>query len=128
MGQNFKGECQQRIASQYRRRLVKFFVRRGFAAPQFIIIHRWQIIMHQRITVHTFKRSTNAQSAGAGHIEQARGLKHQKWPQTFPGAQRRIAHGTQQTRRGALGKQLLKHRIRGRGRILQSCFKLCFGC
>ena len=68
------------------------------------------------------------QSAGAGHIEQARGLKHQKRPQAFSSAQRGIAHGIQQPRRGALGKQLLKHRIRGRCRVLQSCLKLNFGC
>ena len=116
-GQNFKCQREQRVSRKYGRRLVKFLVRRGLAAPQVVIIHRRQIIMHQRIAMHAFERRPHPQGAGRGHIEQARRFNHQKWPQALSRPQRRIAHGAQQTRRCAFGQQLLQQGIRCRCRF-----------
>ncbi len=66
MGQNLKCQREQRVSRKDRRRLVKFLVRRGLAAPQVIIIHRRQIIMHQRIAMHAFQCRPHPQGAGSG--------------------------------------------------------------
>jgi len=49
MGATSRTECQrlQRVRGQYRGCLVELAVQRRFAATDVIIVHRWQIIVHQ---------------------------------------------------------------------------------
>ena len=59
--QNLKCPRQQRIADQNRRRLAKNLMARRPTAPQIVIIHRRQIVMHQRISMHHFNRTRRRQ-------------------------------------------------------------------
>ena len=68
--QNVEGEGQQAVAGENRGRLVEFLVRGRLAAPQVVVVHRRQIVMHQRIAVHAFERRARHQRALARHVEQ----------------------------------------------------------
>ena len=47
-----EGECLQGIASQNGCGLAKAYVAGWVAATQVVVVHRWQVIMHQGIGVH----------------------------------------------------------------------------
>ena len=59
--QNFKCHRLQGVTCQDRRCLVKFYMTAWLSASGGGIIHRWQIIMHQRIGVQTFDCGGGAQ-------------------------------------------------------------------
>ena len=95
-GQNVEGQSQQRVAGQDRGRLVEFLVHGRLAAPQVVIVHRRQVVMHQRIAMQQFERAAGQQRAVARRAEQRGGLDHQKGPQPFAAAERGMAHGGHQ--------------------------------
>jgi len=45
--QQFECECLQGVARQYRCGFIERFVAGGFAAPQVVVVHGWQVVMHQ---------------------------------------------------------------------------------
>ena len=87
IGDHFKGLGQKRVARQDRRRLVKLLVAAWLTAAQVIIIHRWQIVMDQRIAVHHFNSSRDPKGRTARYLEQGCGTQHQKRAQAFTIAQ-----------------------------------------
>jgi len=52
--QHLEGQSLQGVAGQDGGRLVELLVTRGFATPEIIVVHRWQIVVDQRISVHEF--------------------------------------------------------------------------
>ena len=101
--QDVEREGQQPVACQDRGRFVERLVGGGLAAAQVVIVHRRQVVVHQRIAVHAFERRTDHQSAFAGDVKQRGGARHQKRPQPLAPAEARVAHGVEQ----ALGARAL---------------------
>ena len=50
-GEHFERERLQSIAGEDRGRLVELPVRRRAAAPQIVVVHRRQIVVHERVGV-----------------------------------------------------------------------------
>ena len=61
--QNVEREGQQRVAGEDRGRLVVGLVRGRLAAAQVVIVHRRQVVVHQRIAVHAFERGSRRAAA-----------------------------------------------------------------
>jgi hypothetical protein len=61
IGQDLEGKGEQRIARQDRRRFVERLVHGGPAAPYIVIVHRRQIVMHERIAMDAFDRRADIQ-------------------------------------------------------------------
>ena len=64
---NFKRDRQQRVSSQHGDAVAENFVARRAAAPEIIVIHAREIIVHQRISVDAFDRA----GEGKGGIDVA---------------------------------------------------------
>ena len=94
-----EGEREQRVAGQDRGRLVEGLVHRRPPAPQIVVVHGRQVVVHQRITMDEFERAAGVQRAGAADAEQRRALHHQKRPQAFAAAERAMPHGGEQALR-----------------------------
>ena len=58
-----KSKALQRVADQQRCGLVEFNVTGGFAAPQNVVVHARQVVMHQRICVDEFNRNPGCRRA-----------------------------------------------------------------
>jgi hypothetical protein len=71
-------------------------VHRGLPAPQIVVVHRRQIVVHERIAVHAFERGTDHQRAFPRHVEQGGGFDHQKRPNSFSRAQARVTNRIEQ--------------------------------
>jgi hypothetical protein len=77
-----------------------------FSAPQVIVVHRRQIIMHQRVGMQHFHRSGDSDGTGFIHPEQRSAFHHQEGAQPLAAAQRGIAHRLGQPAFGAFdGRQ-----------------------
>ena len=72
--QDVEGEGQQAVAGEDRGRLVERLVHGRPAAAQIVVVHRRQVVMHQRIAVHEFDRGAGHQRVLAPDAEQRRGL------------------------------------------------------
>ncbi len=79
--------------------------RTGLAAPQVVVVHRRQVVVHQRIGVQHLDRGGDPRGAGLRHREQGGGLHHQEGPQPLAAAQRGVAHGLGQARLGAVDRR-----------------------
>ena len=119
--QDVEGERQQPVAGEDRGRLVERLVRGRPAAPQVVIVHRGQVVMHERIAVHEFERGAGHQGALARRLEQRRGLDHQERPQPLAAAEAHIAHRIHQALRPrALLGQRRRRRAAGRAALSMS--------
>ena len=94
-----EGERQQRVAGKNRGRFVEGLVDGWPPAAQVVIVHRRQIVMHQRIAMHAFERGARHQRACGRGAEQRRGLDDQKRAQALAAVEGRMAHGRKQARR-----------------------------
>ena len=99
--QDVEGKRQQAIAGENRGRFVVFLVRRRLPAPQVVIVHGRQVVVHQRIAMHAFQGRTGHQSLPARDREQCRTFHHHKGPEALAAAETGIAHGLDQARRAA---------------------------
>ena len=125
-----KGVGKKRVSCEDRGRFVESLVNRGFAAPQVIIVHRGQIVMHQRIGMHAFHGRRDAPQRTAIHAEQRSALDDEKSTKALAAAQRRIAHRFQDAglRTGDRGKQGLKAFFRKKGGVGQRRFECGDAC
>ena len=94
-------EGQQPVAGEDRGRIVERLVHRRLAAAQVVIVHRRQVVVHQRIAVHAFERGAGHQRLLAIDAEQRRAFHHQERTETLAGAQAGVAHGLEQPGRPA---------------------------
>jgi hypothetical protein len=83
---------EQRITDQNRDRITINFVARRPAAPEIVIIHGRQIVVHKRIGMDHFHGARRRQSIL--HLAAARpsGKEHKPRPQPLPGGQERITN------------------------------------
>ena len=78
-----KGERLQSIAGENRRRFVKLYMASWTPPPQFIVIHRWQIIVNQGIRMNHFECARRSHESV---IRRAEGLsrgENESRPETF---------------------------------------------
>src|SRR6266545_2356208 len=94
--QDVERKSQKTVARKNRGRFIEGLVRGGLAAPQVVIVHRWQIVMRQRIAMHAFERDTGHQRLLARHAEEARTLDHQERAEPLARAEACIAHGVEE--------------------------------
>jgi hypothetical protein len=92
-------------------------VGRGPAAPEIVVVHAGQIVMHQRIGVQHLDRGCGTQRPRVVDAEQPRAMLHQERAQPLAARERRIAHrivdsGMQTVR---LGQDGVQHRLDGLG-------------
>ena len=99
--QDLERECEQRVARQYRRRLIESPMHGGTAAAQVVIVHRRQVIMDEGVAMHAFNGGTRLQRAGFIHAKEASALGDEKGPDPLAGRQQRIAHRLHKARGGA---------------------------
>ncbi len=91
--QDLEGERQQRIAGKDRRPLVERLVHSRLAAPHVVIVHRRQVVVHERIAVHAFERRCRIERRPGFDAEQPRTLDDEERPEAFAAAEQRVAHG-----------------------------------
>ncbi len=92
VGQNLEGKGQQRVAGQHRRRLVELPVRGRLAAPQVVVVHAGQVVVHQGIGVQGLDRGADPQSPILRNVEQSRAGQDQEGPEPLSAGENRIAH------------------------------------
>ena len=101
--QNVEGKRQQAVAGEDRGRLVEFLVRGRLPAPQVVIVHRRQIVVHQRIAMHAFERGAGHQRLrGAARRTGAAVSTTRNGRNRLPPPRLDIAHGVHQARRPRL--------------------------
>ena len=64
-----KGERQQCVAGKNRSRIIECFMHRRSSAAEVVVVHRRQIVMHQRIAMDELKRGAGHKCAGSIYIE-----------------------------------------------------------
>ncbi len=118
--QNLEGERQQRIAGQNRGRLVESLVHGRPAAAQVVIVHRRQVVMHQRIAVQQLDGRACASCPLGWNTEKPCRLDRQEGPQPLAAAEGAMPHRRDQTRRSSefarncgIGQQGLQQRLDG---------------
>ena len=94
--QNVEGKGEEAVAGQDGGCFVIGLVGGRPSAPQIVIVHGRQVVMHQRIAVDEFECGAGHQGLRARHAEQARRLDHQERAKTLAAAQAAIAHGVEQ--------------------------------
>ena len=66
---NLEGESEQSIAGKDRRRLVEGDMHGGPSAAQRIVVHGWQIVMHERVAMDAFERAGYGKRVVLAHPE-----------------------------------------------------------
>ena len=85
--QHVESKGEQPVAGQDRGRLVELLVRGGPAAAEIVVVHRRQVVMHQRVAVHELDGGAGHQRMLALDAEQRGRLDRQKGPQPFAAAE-----------------------------------------
>ena len=98
-GENVERQREQPVARQDGGGLVERLMSGRSAAPQVVVVHRRQVVVRQRIAVHTFERAPRQQGALAHHAEQRGALHHQERPEALAAAEADIPHRIKQPRR-----------------------------
>ena len=65
-----KAMVSKRVAGEDRGRLVKGLVHGRAAPAQVVVIHRRQIVMHERVAMHAFERASGVERGLLAHAEQ----------------------------------------------------------
>ena len=97
--QKIEREGEQAVAGEDGGRFVELLVRGRPAAPQIVIVHRRQVVMHQRVAMHAFERRAGHQRARARHVEQGGRLDDQKRAKALAATEAHVAHRVEQPAR-----------------------------
>src|SRR6185312_3353270 len=90
--EQLEGERLQPVADQNRRRLVVGLVAGGSAAAQIVIVHRRQIVVHERVHVHELDGARRTLHLALREPECAGGGKYEGRPHAFASAEYAVAH------------------------------------
>ena len=90
--QQLKGQRLQGIAHQHRGGLIERLVTGRPAAAQIIVIHRRQIVVHQRIDVHELDGAGRRLDLILRQAQGTRGGEQQRRPDALAAAQHAVAH------------------------------------
>ena len=96
--QGAEGQALQAVAGEDRAGFIEFLVGGRLAATQIVVVHRRQIVMHQRIGVDQLHRTGRAVGLlGLAAQRFARGVG-QQWTHAFAAIHHAVAHGFVQPR------------------------------
>ena len=93
VAQDLEGQRQKGVAGQDGGRLVEGDVQGRAPAAQRVVVHRRQVVMHQRVAMDAFERAGGGKRVVFLDAEQSRRFDQKKGPQPLAAAKRRIAHG-----------------------------------
>ncbi len=83
---------EQRVSGEEGGRFVIGLVGRGASAPQIVVVQTWQIVVDERIGVHTFNRDRRGKSRFVTGAKQLCRGEHQYGAQAFAATFYRVAH------------------------------------
>ena len=90
--ENLERNRQKRVASEHRRRLVERDMCRRPTAPEIVVVHAGQVVVHERIGVQHLDGRGHAQRMGRLDTEQPRGFEDQERPEALSAGKGGIAH------------------------------------
>ena len=95
--QHVEGEGEQAVAGQDRGRLVEGLVRGRPAAAQVVVVHRRQVVVHQRIAMHAVRAPRRPSARARAATPNSAALSTTRNGRSrLPPPRRRIAHGLEQ--------------------------------
>ena len=98
-----EGESLQRITGEDRRPLVISLPYRWLAAPQFVVVHRRQIVVHQRVAMDAFDCRGGRQRRLAFDAEKGGRVENKIGAETLAPRQNRMAQRLGQPPRRTCG-------------------------
>jgi hypothetical protein len=103
-GECLEGKRLEGITTEDRRCFIECAVAGGQASSQVVIVHRWQIIVHQRVGMNHFDGDCCRNGLLPGAPTGPGSLKGECRPQSFARRQEHMSHGGDQTRSGFAGE------------------------
>jgi hypothetical protein len=104
------------------------------AAAKIVVVHRWQVVMHERVAMHALNRTGGRKGARFRHTEERCAFDQQERAQAFSAAGR-VPHRFHEPRRtenftalGLTAQQRCERRFRGGGNRVEAAKKILFGC
>ncbi len=95
----------QGIAGEYGHRFAENDMASRLAAAQRVVIHRWQVVVNQRVRVDQLHGACCRIELATIVAECMRGGVHQQWAQTLATTQHGIAHRAMQIDGGLCGRR-----------------------
>ena len=105
LGEQLERQRLQGVAGEDRHRLAELDVAGGPAATQRIVVHRGQVVVHQRVGVDQFHHAGRCIQRGAVLAQRFRRGVDQQRAQPLDATQPGIAHRTVQFGGGAIGRR-----------------------
>jgi hypothetical protein len=93
LAQDLERKGEQGVAGENRRCLVEGLVYGWTSAAQVVVVHGWQVVVHQRVAMDAFDGSRSIQSLLLRYTEEGSRLDDQERPKALAAAKRGIAHG-----------------------------------
>ena len=96
-GEHLERERLQRVAGEDRRRLVELPMRRRAAAPQIVVVHRRQVVVHERVGVNELDGRGDGVERVFGRADELAACVHEQGPDALAAAEHRVAHRVEQS-------------------------------
>jgi hypothetical protein len=104
-GEDAEGVRQEGVAGEDRHRLAEDRVARRAPAPEVVVVHRRQVVVHERVGVDHLERARDRQHVGLGGVEELAGRDAERRPQALAAREEAVAHrAVQVARRRVLGR------------------------
>ena len=89
---NFKCLREQRVTGENRNALAEDFVIREFASAIIVVVHRWQIVVHQRIGMDAFDGAGERKCVGRPSTTGRRRRENEGGAHSFAAGKQRVTH------------------------------------
>ena len=96
-GEHLERERLQRVAGEDRRRFVELPVRRGTAAPQIVVVHRGQVVVHERVGVNQLDGGGDRVERVFGGSDELAARVDEERSHALSAAEHGIAHRVEQS-------------------------------
>ncbi|MCY1364086.1 hypothetical protein D9M69_508780 [compost metagenome] len=96
--QGAESQALQAVAGEDRAGFIEFLVGGWLAAAQIVIVHCWQIVMHQRVSVDQFHRTGRTVGLLGLTAQRLACGVGQQWTHAFAAIHHAVAHGFVQPR------------------------------
>lgn len=93
LGEDLERQGLQGVAYKDRRRFIERPVTTRSSAPHVIVVHCREIVVDERVSVHTLDGARGGIQSLKGESERMGGGVHQKRPKTLAAAQKSVGHG-----------------------------------
>ena len=92
IGENFERECQKRIAGEHGGGLVEGHMNGRPPAPEIVVVHAGEIVMHERIGVHGLDRRSHPKRARRINVEEFCTAQHEERAQPLAAGEDGVTH------------------------------------